>query len=66
MPRRVSDWELIITDDDDPPGETWSYLQVLAASDARVRIARNPGWHGQSGNVKWAAARPRALDQASL
>ncbi len=56
----VSDWELIITDDDDPPGETWSYLQVLAASDARVRIARNPGWHGQSGNVNNGLRRARA------
>ncbi len=46
-----SDWELVIADDEDPPGETWAYLEGLAAGDPRVRIARNPGPHGQSGNV---------------
>ncbi len=54
------DWELIITDDEDPPGEAWAYLQSLAAADARVQIARNPGPHGQSGNVNHGLRLARA------
>jgi glycosyltransferase involved in cell wall biosynthesis len=44
-------WELIVTDDENPPGKTWDYLSALAATDARVRVSRNPGPHGQSGNI---------------
>ena len=54
------DWELIITDDEDPPGATRAYLDSLAAADARVRIACNPGPHGQSGNVNHGLRLARA------
>ena len=54
------DWELIITDDEDPPGATGAYLESLAAADARVRIARNPGPHGQSANVNHGLRLARA------
>jgi glycosyltransferase involved in cell wall biosynthesis len=47
----LTDWEMIVTDDEDPPAETWKYLELLAAEDSRVRISRNPGPHGQSDNV---------------
>ena len=45
------DWELLISDDEDPPGETWGYLQHLARSDPRVRVMRNLGNHGQEPNM---------------
>ena len=47
----VTDWELIVSDDEASPGETWSYLERLAAEDPRVVICRNSGAHGQAGNV---------------
>ena len=46
-----SDWELIISDDEDPPGETWDYLQELSSAGSRVTVIRNPGPHGQAGNM---------------
>jgi glycosyltransferase involved in cell wall biosynthesis len=45
------DWELLISDDEDPPGETWDYLQQLPERDSRVRVMRNPGPHGQVPNI---------------
>jgi len=46
------DWELIISDDEKEPGETWAWLQELAAKDPRVRVVRNTGEiHGQIWNV---------------
>jgi glycosyltransferase involved in cell wall biosynthesis len=56
----LADWELIISDDEDPMGETWTYLLRLAAEDPRVRICRNPGPQGQSGNVNNGLRRARA------
>ena len=44
-------WELLISDDEDPPGETWDYLQRLPERDSRVRVMRNPGPHGQVPNI---------------
>jgi glycosyltransferase involved in cell wall biosynthesis len=45
------DWELLISDDEDPPGETWGYLQELARGDPRVRVMRNLGAHGEGANM---------------
>jgi glycosyltransferase involved in cell wall biosynthesis len=45
------DWELIVSDDEDPPGETWGYLQELRRQDARVTVLRNGGPHGQVPNT---------------
>lgn len=44
-------WELLISDDEEPAGETWQYLQGLADGGGRVRVLRNPGPHGQCGNM---------------
>ena len=55
----MDDWELVISDDEDPPGETWQLAQRLAAEDARIRAVRNPGSHGQSGNVNHAMRNAR-------
>jgi hypothetical protein len=47
----LTDWELVITDDEQPPGQTWRLISDLAARDDRIRVTQNPGPHGQSGNV---------------
>jgi glycosyltransferase involved in cell wall biosynthesis len=44
-----TDWELVVSDDEAPPGETWNFLESLAA-DARVRPIRNVGPHGATFN----------------
>jgi glycosyltransferase involved in cell wall biosynthesis len=44
-----TDWELVVSDDEAPPGETWNFLESLAA-DARVRPIRNVSPHGASFN----------------
>jgi len=45
------DWELLISDDEDPPGETWDYLKQLPERDSRVRVMRNLGPHGEVPNI---------------
>ena len=45
------DWELLISDDEEPPGETWDYLLELPKQDPRVRVMRNSGAHGQVENT---------------
>jgi glycosyltransferase involved in cell wall biosynthesis len=45
------DWELLISDDEDPPGETWDYLLQLPERDSRVRVMRHPAPHGQVPNI---------------
>lgn len=45
-----TDWELVVSDDETPPGETWKYLRALAGSDARVRPIMNDGPHGACSN----------------
>jgi GT2 family glycosyltransferase len=55
----LGDWELILSDDEDPPGETWELVQRLAAEDVRIRPIRNPGPHGQSDNVNFAMRHAR-------
>ena len=56
----VTDWELIISDDEDPPGKTWAYLQRLAKRDKRVRILRNTEEHGQIPNNNFVLTQARA------
>jgi glycosyltransferase involved in cell wall biosynthesis len=41
-----SDWEMVISDDEEPSGETWHYLEMLSKSDSRVRVIRNCSPHG--------------------
>lgn len=52
-------WELLISDDEDPPGETWDYLRELPKRDSRVRVMRNPGPHGQVPNINRTLLRAR-------
>ena len=53
------DWELVISDDEDPPGETWEYLRELPKQDSRVRVMQNPGPHGQVPNINRALLEAR-------
>jgi glycosyltransferase involved in cell wall biosynthesis len=46
-------WELLISDDEAQPGETWEYLKTIAEPDSRIRVFRNPGPHCQVGNVNF-------------
>jgi hypothetical protein len=55
----LDNWELILSDDEDPPGETWELAHRVASQDPRIRAVRNPGPHGQSGNVNHAMRHAR-------
>jgi glycosyltransferase involved in cell wall biosynthesis len=54
-----SDWEMVISDDEALPGESWEFLEALAASDQRVRPVRNGSPHGacSAHNTALKAAR---------
>jgi len=41
-----SDWEMVVSDDENPPAETWSFLTTLARSDTRVTPIMNGTPHG--------------------
>jgi glycosyltransferase involved in cell wall biosynthesis len=41
-----TDWELVVSDDEAPSGETWRFLERLASSDTRVRPVVNGSPHG--------------------
>ena len=41
-----TDWEMVISDDESPSGETWKFLNSLARSDTRVRPIKNGNPHG--------------------
>jgi glycosyltransferase involved in cell wall biosynthesis len=49
-----SNWELILSDDEEPAGATWEYISDLANHDSRIHAFRNQGPHGQVGNVNFA------------
>jgi glycosyltransferase involved in cell wall biosynthesis len=51
------DWELVISDDEAPSGETWNFLEALADSDARVRPIKSGNPHGDSSATKARAYR---------
>jgi glycosyltransferase involved in cell wall biosynthesis len=44
-------WELIISDDEKPSGETWLWLQKEAEKDSRIRPVQNPDRPGQETNT---------------
>lgn len=56
----LQDIEIIVSDDEPRPGESWRMVQELAARDGRIRLIRNPGPHGQAGNMNHALAAARA------
>jgi glycosyltransferase involved in cell wall biosynthesis len=45
-----TDWEVVVSDDEAPPRETWNFLEALARSDRRVRAIMNGNPHGASFN----------------
>src|SRR4051812_46427212 len=45
-----TDWEMVVSDDEMPSGETWHFLDELASSDPRVRPIKNGGPHGAAFN----------------
>jgi glycosyltransferase involved in cell wall biosynthesis len=45
-----TDWEMVVSDDETPSGNTWNFLEGLAASDRRVRPIMNDGPHGATFN----------------
>ncbi|MCA9306973.1 MAG: glycosyltransferase family 2 protein [Phycisphaerales bacterium] len=53
------DFEVIICDDEDPPGEGRLVAERLAARDSRVRVLANEGVRGQAGNLNFAMSRAR-------
>lgn len=44
-------WELIVTDDEKPAGESWQWLQDYAQSDPRIKPTRNLNGQGQAANL---------------
>ena len=58
-----TDWEIVISDDETPPGETWKFLETLSDSDARIRPIMNGDPHGQCPNHNTALkAGARRMD----
>src|SRR5438309_10694150 len=45
-----SDWEIVVSDDEVPPGDSWAFLQKLASTEPRVRPIMNTGPHGACPN----------------
>ena len=54
-----TDWEMVVSDDEVPPGETWKFLETLARSDPRVKPVMNGGPHGPSFNHNTALKAAR-------
>ena len=50
-----TNWELVISDDEEGAGEAWEYLTKLAETEARIKVLKNTrGGHGQIYNVNSA------------
>ena len=56
----LTTWELVISDDEKPAGQTWAYLQRIAAKDPRIRILQNPGQGGQIPNNNYVMRQAQA------
>jgi glycosyltransferase involved in cell wall biosynthesis len=54
-----TDWEMVVSDDETPPGETWKFLETLARSDPRVKPVMNGSPHGPSFNHNTALKAAR-------
>jgi glycosyltransferase involved in cell wall biosynthesis len=53
-----TDWEMVVSDDETPPGETWNFLEALARSDTRIRPIMSGNPHGAQ--AASSAAKTRA------
>lgn len=51
LSQTFSDWELLVSDDEESAGESWAYLTDLAKADPRVRPIKNEAPHGQAFNM---------------
>jgi glycosyltransferase involved in cell wall biosynthesis len=51
LKQSFTDWNLFISDDEEPMGEVWQYLTQLAASDPRIHVLRNTARHSQVSNM---------------
>jgi glycosyltransferase involved in cell wall biosynthesis len=54
-----TDWEMVVSDDETPPGDAWTFLETLARSDIRVRAVMNGGPHGACSNHNTALKAAR-------
>lgn len=59
LEQSFSDWELIVSDDETPAGETWKWLQDIAARDHRICPVQNLQGQGQAKNTNFAMAQAR-------
>jgi hypothetical protein len=59
LAQSFTDWELVISDDEPIPGETWQVVAEFAARDYRIRGVRNQAQHGQVGNMNNAMLAAR-------
>lgn len=51
LSQTYENWELIVSDDESPSGESWRYLEHLAETERRFHPVRNPLSHGQVANT---------------
>lgn len=51
------DWELIISDNEEPAGATWDYLTELATTSPKIKVFQNYGCNEQACNVNHALKR---------
>ncbi len=51
LAQSFQDFEIVVSDDEDPPGETWALLEALSRQDPRIRPIQNPAPHGQVSNT---------------
>jgi glycosyltransferase involved in cell wall biosynthesis len=54
-----TDWEMVVSDDEMPSGETWHFLDEIASSDPRVRPIKNTSPHGAPFNHNTALKAAR-------
>jgi glycosyltransferase involved in cell wall biosynthesis len=59
LAQTFTDWEMVVSDDETPPGETWNFLEALADLDTRVRPIMNGSPHGASSNHNTALQAAR-------
>lgn len=59
LEQTFTNWELIVSDDEKPSGETWQWLKGLAAEDSRIHPTQNLDGHGQAANTNHGMAQAR-------
>lgn len=51
LSQAYSNWELVVSDDEGPDGETWAILSDYARTDPRIRVIENRRGRGQVENT---------------